>query len=92
MGAGITCVIAESFARIFFRNSINIGLPVIECGIEAEEGEEIEVDFEAGKVRNLKTGKTQTFKPLPPFLVNIFSAGGLVNYTKRKLKDGPGTC
>jgi len=87
IGAGISCVIAESFARIFFRNAINIGLPVIECAVDVEDGEKLEMDFEAGEVRDPTTGKSWAFKPLPPFLMEIFSAGGLVSYTKRKLKD-----
>ena len=84
--AGIQAVIAKSFARIFYRNSINIGLPLVECGVEAKDGDEVEVDYTAGKVRNLRTGKEYPFKALPDFLMNLMEAGGLVEYTKRKLK------
>ena len=85
MGCGVKCVIAKSYARIFYRNSINIGLPLVECRVEAEEGDEVEVDFKAGKVRNLKTGKEYEFKALPGFLLNLMESGGLVEYTKKQL-------
>ncbi len=88
IGCGIACVIAKSFARIFFRNAVNIGLPVVECDVEVEEGDEVRVNFEAGEVKNVKSGNSYTFKSLPPFLMDILSSGGLVGYTKRKLKDG----
>jgi 3-isopropylmalate/(R)-2-methylmalate dehydratase small subunit len=86
MGCGIKCVIAKSFARIFYRNSINIGLPLVECDVEAREGDVVEVDYTAGKVKNLRTGKEYTFKALPDFLLKLMEAGGLVEYTKKKLK------
>jgi 3-isopropylmalate/(R)-2-methylmalate dehydratase small subunit len=87
MGNGIACVIAKSFARIFFRNSINIGLPLIECSITAKDGDELEVDFSSGKIKNVTTDETSEFKPLPDFLINILESGGLVEYTKRKLQS-----
>jgi 3-isopropylmalate/(R)-2-methylmalate dehydratase small subunit len=88
IGNGIACVVAKSFARIFFRNSINIGLPLIECSIEAKDGDELEVDFSSGEIKNITSGATYKFKPLPEFLVNMLDSGGLVGYTKRKLSAG----
>src|SRR5512136_2363729 len=61
IGAGISCVVARSFARIFYRNSINIGLPLVECGIAAEDGDEVEIDFEKGVVKNLTAKKEAKF-------------------------------
>jgi 3-isopropylmalate/(R)-2-methylmalate dehydratase small subunit len=86
MGAGISCVVAKSFARIFYRNSINIGLPLVECAVDAKEGDELEVRFDAGIVRNITTGKEYRFKSLPPFLMKLIDAGGLVGYVKQQLK------
>jgi 3-isopropylmalate/(R)-2-methylmalate dehydratase small subunit len=86
--AGVQCVVAESFARIFFRNAINIGLPVIECkGISAavENGDELSVDFEAGEIRNLSKGQTFHVMKLPPFILEILSDGGLVENLRRRL-------
>jgi len=85
IGAGISCVVAKSFARIFYRNSINIGLPVVECNVEAKEGDEIEINFEKGTVKNLNSNKEYTFKPLPEFLLNLINSGGLVSYVKNIL-------
>jgi 3-isopropylmalate/(R)-2-methylmalate dehydratase small subunit len=85
IGCGIKCVIARSFARIFFRNSINIGLPLVECDVKAKDGDIVEVDYKAGKVRNITSGKEYSFKALPDFLLNLMAAGGLVEYTRRKL-------
>lgn len=86
MGAGVSCVVAKSFARIFFRNSINIGLPVVECPVEAREGDRLEIDFEKGMIINNNNKKSWGFAPLPPFLVELMERGGLVEYTKGKLK------
>jgi 3-isopropylmalate/(R)-2-methylmalate dehydratase small subunit len=86
--AGIKCVVAESFARIFFRNAINIGLPVIECkGISdaVDNGDEIDVDFEAGKVQNITNGKTLQAPKLPPFIVEILADGGLIENLRKRL-------
>lgn len=85
--AGVSCVIAETFARIFYRNAINIGLPIIECaeaskGIEA--GDEVEVDFDSGVITNKTKGTSFKGQPFPPFMQNIISAGGLVNYINNK--------
>ena len=87
-GAGISCVIAKSFARIFFRNAINLGLPVLESpeaadGIEA--GDEIDVDLATGTIRNLTTEQVFKAKPFEPFMMEIIEAGGLVEYTKRRM-------
>jgi 3-isopropylmalate/(R)-2-methylmalate dehydratase small subunit len=86
--AGVWCVLAESFARIFFRNAINIGLPVIECkGISAavENGDELSVDFEEGEVRNLSKGLTLGGTKLPPFILEILADGGLIENLRRRL-------
>ena len=91
MGAGVSCVIAKSFARIFFRNSINLGLPVLESPEAAdaiEQGDEIDVDLATGTIRNLTTEQVFTAKPFEPFMMDIIEAGGLVEYTKRKLAAG----
>lgn len=85
LGAGISCVVAESFARIFFRNSINIGLPVVEAKLQASRGDIVSVDLEAGTVKNLTTGQETSFKPYPPFIMMLISKGGLVPYTKEML-------
>lgn len=87
--SGVKCVIAETFARIFFRNAINIGLPVIECkGISAavEDGDELTVDFEAGTVQNLSKGKSFQVAKLPPFILEILSDGGLIENLRRRMK------
>ena len=86
--AGVKCVIAESFARIFFRNAINIGLPVIECADisdDVETGDEITVDFEAGKIENISRGKKFQVEKLPPFILEILADGGLIENLRRKL-------
>lgn len=85
LGAGISCVVAESFARIFFRNAINIGLPVVEAKLQASRGDAVSVDLEAGTVKNLTTGQETSFKPYPPFIMMLVSKGGLVPYTKEML-------
>lgn len=87
-GLGISCVIAKSFARIFYRNAFNIGLPVLECPEAVEEtqdGDELEVNMETGEIRNLTRGKTYQATPIPPFMREILNAGGLINYVRRKL-------
>ena len=81
--SGVGCVLAESFARIFYRNAINIGLPALECpGIHdvVSKGDTVEVDVTGGVVRNLDTGVELSFNPLPPFMVEVLNAGGLVPY------------
>ena len=86
--AGVQCVLAESFARIFFRNSINIGLPVIECkGISAavNEGDEVAVNFEAGKIQNQTQKKKMQGTKLPPFILEILTDGGLIENLRKKM-------
>ena len=85
--AGVGCVIAETFARIFYRNAINIGLPIIECpeaarGIEA--GDEVEVDFDSGKIYNRTKGTEFQGQAFPEFMQKLIAAGGLVKYTNGK--------
>ena len=87
--SGVRCVIAESFARIFFRNAINIGLPVIECkGISSavETGDELAVDFAVGKIENLSNGKKFQVEKLPTFIMEILTDGGLIENLRRKMK------
>ncbi|MDO4618768.1 MAG: 3-isopropylmalate dehydratase small subunit [Clostridia bacterium] len=79
--SGIACVIAKDFARIFFRNSINIGLPILECPEASEdidEGNEVEVDFDTGVITNITKGKTYQAAAFPPFMQEIISKGGLI--------------
>jgi len=86
-GAGVSCVIARSFARIFYRNSINIGLPILECdaAIDAiNDGDEVEVDLDKGQIRNLRTGEVFAAMPFPEFMQEIINKGGLINYIKAK--------
>ena len=81
--SGISCVIAETFARIFYRNSINIGLPIMECpeaSREIKEGDEVEVDFDSGIITDKTTGKTYKGQAFPPFMQKIIKAEGLINY------------
>ncbi len=88
--AGVSCIIADSFARIFYRNSINIGLSIMECPEAAEginEGDEVIVDFDTGKIQDVTTGKEYQAAPFPPFMQNIISQGGLVNYINHKQED-----
>jgi 3-isopropylmalate/(R)-2-methylmalate dehydratase small subunit len=86
--AGVKCVLAESFARIFFRNAINIGLPVIECkGIAdaVKTGDQIAVDFEAGKIENISNGKKFQVEKLPQFIIEILTDGGLIENLKKRM-------
>ena len=81
--SGISCVIAETFARLFYRNSINIGLPIMECpeaSREIKEGDEVEVDFDSGIITDKTTGKTYKGQAFPPFMQKIINAEGLINY------------
>ena len=77
--AGVSCVVAKSFARIFYRNAINIGLPIIVCDGEIRNGDQLEVDLITGTLFNLTTGEKFTFPPFPEFLQKIIEAGGLMN-------------
>jgi len=90
-GCGVSCVIAESFARIFFRNAINIGLPILECASAAQDaqlGQTLEVDLASGTIRNLDTRREYHATPYPPFMLELIAAGGLIEYTRRKLAAG----
>lgn len=84
---GTGCVIAKSFARIFYRNAINIGLPILECEQAAEEitaGDEVRVDFDTGEISDITTGKTYKAQPFPPFIQNIIMCGGLLKSLKEE--------
>ena len=84
---GVGCVIAKSFARIFYRNAINIGLPILECEEAAEEiaaGHEVAVDFDSGIITDLTAGKSYKAQPFPPFIQSIIKSGGLL----KSLKEG----
>ena len=86
---GIGCVIAKSFARIFYRNAINIGLPILECeqaAFEISANDEVKVDFDTGVISDVTTGKTYKAQPFPPFIQNIIRSGGLL----ASLKGGDG--
>ncbi len=88
--SGIKCVIAKTFARIFFRNAINIGLPILECEAAAEDianGDEVNVNFETGVIKNITTGKTYQGQPFPPFLQELISADGLISYIAQQKKE-----
>lgn len=81
--AGVSCVIAETFARIFYRNAINIGLPIIECPEAAREiqaGDEVKVDFDSGTIYDVTRNTSYRGQAFPPFMQKIISAGGLINY------------
>ena len=85
--AGVSCVIAETFARIFYRNAINIGLPIIECpeaAVAINEGDEVKVDFDSGVITNVTTGKSYQGQAFPPFMQKIIACEGLVNYINQK--------
>lgn len=76
--AGISCVVAKSFARIFYRNAINTGLPIVVSELEIGPDDEVELDLAQGRIRNLSTGKEQAVAPFPPFLQGIIASGGLM--------------
>ena len=84
--AGVACVIAKSFARIFFRNAVNIGLPILECPDAAAavaEGDEVDVDIAAGRIVHVSSGREFTTPPFPKELQDIIAAGGLMNYARQ---------
>ncbi|MDO4734832.1 MAG: 3-isopropylmalate dehydratase small subunit, partial [Lachnospiraceae bacterium] len=84
---GVSCVIAESFARIFYRNSLNIGFPILECPEAAKninEGDQVSVDFKKGLIIDETTGQTFQAVPFPAFIENIINCGGLMEYIKSK--------
>ncbi len=83
--SGVSCVIASTFARIFFRNSINIGLPILECpeaSAEIKAGDKVSVDFSSGVILDETTGKEYKAEPFPPFMQNLIESGGLIPYIK----------
>ena len=86
---GVSCIIAQSFARIFFRNAINIGLPLLECPEavrETEAGDILEVSLSRGEIRNISRKRTFSARPYPEFMMGIITAGGLIEYTKERIK------
>jgi 3-isopropylmalate/(R)-2-methylmalate dehydratase small subunit len=88
--AGVGAIIAKSFARIFYRNSFNMGLPIFQLP-EADrisEGDQVEIDMERGVIKNLTKGEEYHFTPIPPFMQQLIEAGGLINYAKKLLKEG----
>lgn len=85
--AGVSCVIAETFARIFYRNAINIGLPIIECpeaAVAIEAGDEVEIDFDSGMIYDKTKGTEYKGQAFPPFMQNIIESEGLINYINHK--------
>ena len=87
LGCSVRAVIARSFARIFYRNAVNIGLPVLICDeavTASEDGQQIEVDLESGTIVNVTTGQTFQAEPLPPFVAAIVAAGGIIEYIRRE--------
>lgn len=89
--AGVACVIGATFARIFYRNAINIGLPIMECpeaSADIKEGDQLEVDLDTGTIRNVTTGKTYSAKPFPPFMRELIDAGGLIPYVRKQAGKG----
>ena len=89
-GAGVAAVIASSYARIFFRNSFNIGLPIMELPEvdKIRDGDELEVDTERGQIKNLTRRETYQTQPFPPFIQELIQAGGLLNYVSQKAVRG----
>lgn len=86
--AGVSCVIAKSFARIFYRNAVNIGFPILECEEavnDAKDGHELEVDFKTGVIKNITLGKEYKAQPFPDFMINIMENEGLINCVKNDL-------
>jgi len=89
--AGVSCVLAKSFARIFYRNAINIGLPIIVCPeavASAAVGQNMTIDLENGFIRNVTLGAKIPFDPFPPFMMKLILAGGLVPYTRQRIAAG----
>jgi len=87
--SGISCIIAENFARIFYRNAINIGLPIMECEEavkDIQDGDKIEVDFNSGIIKNITKDKSYAARPFPDFMMEIISAGGLINYIVNEVR------
>ncbi len=88
--AGISCIIAPSFARIFYRNAFNMGLPIFEsaeAAKEIEEGHEVEVDADSGIIKDLTTGKEMRAQPIPPFMQELIADGGLIEHILKKSQE-----
>lgn len=88
--AGISAVVAKSFARIFYRNSFNMGLPIFElkeCD-EVKEGDSVEINMDNGDVKNITKNKTYKFSPIPPFMQELINSGGLIKYAQKKINKG----
>ena len=90
-GVGVSCVVASSYARIFYRNAINIGLPILECPEACapgavKKGDELEIDVASGEITNKTSGRTFKAAPAPEFLQSLFAAGGLVSYVRERLE------
>lgn len=88
--AGVSCVIASTFARIFYRNAINIGMPILECEEAAKDikdGDKVSVNFDTGIIKNETTGKKYTAEPFPEFIKKIMAEGGLVKYTSSRIAE-----
>lgn len=88
LGAGIPAVVAHSFARIFYRNAFNMGLVLLEVGDAVEDiadGDQLDIDVQAGRIENLRTGQTIHVPPLPEFMQTLLTAGGLVEYVRQRL-------
>ena len=86
---GVSCVVAASFARIFYRNALNIALPILECPAAAEaitNGHELSIDFETGVIEDITTGRGFSAEPFPPFMRDLIAAGGLAEYLKGKMR------
>jgi len=86
--AGVSCVIAKSFARIFYRNAFNMGLLILECedADQFQTGDQLRVDFDKGEIVQLASGKTYRSKPIPPFMQELVASGGLMNHIEKKMK------
>lgn len=90
--SGVSCVIAAGFARIFYRNAFNIGLPILESpevAAASRQGDELEVDLATGKIRNLTREQTFMAQPVPPFMQELISDGGLIKHVAKRLKEHP---
>ena len=89
--SGVSCVIAKTFARIFYRNAINIGLPILECEEAAEKiekGDKLEIDFSSGIITNITKREDYQAQPFPEFMQKIMAADGLINMTRAKIREG----
>jgi len=88
--AGVSCVIAKTFARIFYRNAFNMGLPILECEEvdQIKTGDTLTVDFDTGEITHKETGKTYKIRPIPPFMQELVESGGLMQHIAKKVKQG----